>query len=157
MPRAKDLAEYGLDADEIEEIQSAFDAKPRNSGGPVSTEVERLVTAFDCSAVAIGIVRFDSGVVPTQGGVRFGFCEADPLVVDHERKIWMLHHDSPEVAPMACAESSEQFLDALLFAAEAIVNRVKWKGRGLEIVHQCSERAGSATCRDFFRSVVGGL
>ncbi|TWT89261.1 hypothetical protein [Stieleria varia] len=157
MPSAVDLEEYGLDAEEIADVQSAFDAKQRQTYEAKNTEVEHLVTAFDCSSIAIGIVRFDSGVTSVKGGTRFAYCEADPLVVDGDGRILMLHHDVIDADPIGCAEDSERFLDAMLFAADAIVNRVGWKGRGIEVARECSERAGGSGYLGFYRSVVGGL
>lgn len=158
MPDRSALEEYGLDADEIDNIQATFTAPRR---GPTSSaalsEVERLVLEFDCSKLEIGLVRFSDQLTALPEGSCFGACEADPLLVTAEGTIALSDHAHPGSILQACAADAHRFLDGLATLVRLRSEKAAWMGRVEEAADVCAESAGGSQYREFFRSLCAFL
>lgn len=156
MPRRDSLEEYGLENDEIDEIQATFMAIIRKSareerGG----EIQRMIAKFDCSRIEIGLIRFRDKPRSHSKGMMFAFCEADLLVEHGDGSIAMYDHANPDCLQMECAVNSERFFDALAQFIDIRSNKSAWKGRVLEAAELCADAAGGSQYREFFRLLCG--
>ena len=159
MPSTKELEGYGLSEEEVEDVQQVFRCEPREHDPrrEVRSELERLVTAYDCSRLGISLVRFVGSPEVRPDGVLVAYWEADPIVVLASGEVVAFDHAEPAAAPTPCAADSERFLDALGWLARAIADRASWRGRGSEVAEACGEKAGGDSYRAFFSSFCASL
>ena len=155
MPDRETLEEYGLDPDEVADIQATFVAHARTSNGfTASNEIEQMLADFDCSKVEVGLVRFlERGEGHSLGKV-FAFCEADRLILRPDGAIVMLPH-SGTGGEIRCAASPAQFLDAIALFADMIADKSAWKGKTNIAAERCATAAGVPSDGDFYRLLCG--
>lgn len=159
MPSMSELAQYGLDEEEAEEIQASFKSVERpSSGGGVSfsSELQTLVSENDLSTVEVGLVTFPSHPEITDRGVVVAYFEADPLVVQRDGSVAMSDHARPDVL-RTCAASSEAFLEALARFVEIRSRKKDWNGRLAEAASICAEAAGGSDYKWFYSALCGFL
>jgi|GEM_PF-5632766 len=159
MPSRTELEEYGLDDDEIADIQASFEAVPRvgvHGTNAQGHEIESLLRDYDCSRVEVGPVRLLPSTIEHPEGVVFGHCEADPLVMSDDGSIDLFDHASGERS-LACARTSERFLDALAAFLRIQAARDDWRGRPAAAAAQCAAAAGGDTYRAFYGILTGFL
>lgn len=158
MPERSILEEYGLEADEIADIQATFIAQRRSpSSTTARSEVERLVAEFDCSRLEIGLVRFSEELTAFADGRCFGACEADPLVVRPDGSIALYDHAQPASMLHVCANDAERFLDGLATFVRIRGEKSTWVGRVEEAAKAYAHSAGGSKYKDFFRSLCAFL
>jgi hypothetical protein len=158
MPSRDTLEEYGLDEDEIEEIQATFLARARSaSSRKGQSEVERLITEFDCSRVEVGLVRFLDEPRERDQGIQFACCEADSIVVKEDGSVAMYDEGATESKEVPCATDSQKFLEGLAAFIEIRANKSHWKGRVDEAATRCAAAAGGGQSEEFFRILCGFL
>lgn len=157
MPDRADLEDYGLDEDEIRQIRGALQAHRRGTDGAPATEIERLVSEFDCTRVEVGAVRFDDRATAHRFGTAFGRCEADPLVVTRGGSVVMVDHADPGGRRVSCASDSERFLDALARFVSIQHDRGEWRGRPDEAAESCALAAGGEQHTEFYRILCSFL
>lgn len=158
MPDRTALKEHGLRDDEIEELQSTFLARKRDAYlGRDFSEVERLVTEYDCSRLVIGLVRFNEHLVPLPAGVCFAECEADLLVVTEDGAVGLCDHDHPGSVHLFCAVDGHRFLDGMATFVTMVADCASWMGRGDAAAARCAESAGGPQYSDFFRILCAGF
>ena len=90
MPSRESLLDYGLEDDEIVDIQASYIAPKREGSivGLASTdEIERLILKFDCSNIEIGLICFHGQLKDHPFGSEFALCEADSLVIRDDGSI----------------------------------------------------------------------
>ena len=153
------LQRYGLDAEEIETIQRAFNAAPRPSiplGIVMGSEIEEMVVRHNCSSLEIGGIAFLDLPLHSEHGTIVARYEADPILVLTNGQIAMCDHAALE-HQIQCAANSEQFLEALAAFIEIIRDRTIWVGRCAEAIDMCSRLAGGSDYRTFFQSLCGSL
>jgi hypothetical protein len=160
MPSLKALEDYGLDEDEIDEIQSTFRATPKAvSKAPPSFagELGRLVGSYDCTGLEIGLVSFEGELKEHANGLIFGHCEADTLVVRNDGAVAMYEHDAPSQTAFLCAVDSEHFLDALATFVSIRTEKGIWKGRVGEAAQRCCSASGEPASVGFYELLCGFL
>ena len=158
MPGREALEDYGLENDEIEDIQATFLASARKSyEKEQGDEIQRMLAIFDCSRIEVGLIRFQDKVRSHLYGTMFAFCEADPLVIRADGSIAMYDHSNPDSMQLKCAVSSERFLDALARFVDIRSKKLNWKGRTIEAAELCANTAGGSEYCDFFRLLCGFL
>ncbi len=155
MPDRETLKEYGLDADEVDDIQATFVAHVRTSNGfTASNEIEQMLADFDCSKVEVGLVRFlERGEGHSLGKV-FAFCEADRLILRPDGAIVMLPHGESG-GEIRCADSPAQFLDTIALFVDMRANKAAWKGKTNIAAERCATAAGVPSDSDFYRLLCG--
>lgn len=154
MPTDAELEDYGLDEQEIEQIKATFQARPRHIGEPVmdaTGEIGRLIWRFDCNSLEVGLIRFDAAVTSQLGGLRFGLCEADPLLVKPDGSVVMHDHSTPGREVFHCASNPEKFLDALIIFVQIRREEQKWHGREGEAAEMCANASGKGLSRPFYQ------
>jgi hypothetical protein len=144
MPSAASLSIYGLDDQEIRNIQASFDLRRREVAdeSTVAGEIGRLISSFESGSIEIGLVRFSDSLESSDHGWRFGFCEADPLYVTHAGNVVLLDHTCLHVGALRCASTPERFLDALALRACMGRDRETWRGRASEAASRCCIESG---------------
>ncbi len=158
IPSRESLEDYGLENDEIEEIQATFLAPAKKSPEEEQgDEVQRMLANFDCSRIEIGLIRFQDKVRSHLYGTMFAFCEADPLVIRKDGSIAMYDHANPDSMQLECAVNSERFLDALAKFIDIRSKKSNWKGRTVEAAELCANTAGGSQYCEFFRQLCGFL
>jgi len=160
MPTREELESFGLDDDEIVEVQRTFTSKarlPSNNRRIAKDEVEKMILENDCSSVEIGAVQFLNEPASHAHGTVVALCEADRLVVRQDGSVVVYDHADPERIQMECAVDSEHLLDGLAAFVEIRRNRSKWRGRTQEAAAVCANKAGGAAYTDFFASLCGFL
>ena len=157
-PDRATLEEYGLDEEEIEEIESTFTASRRlpHAEGVLS-EAVRMVVEFDCAKLEVGPICFNGEPRPLAKGVCFAVCEADPLMVVDSGAVVLCDHEEPERVQLACAADAERFLDALARFVTVRQDRERWMGKVEEASALCAEAAGGASYSDFYRMLCAFL
>jgi hypothetical protein len=157
MPTKEQLVEYGLNDEEIEEIQRTFRCQrrgPTDAGSDPSSELERLVVDYDCSTLEVSQVRFSGAPeAHPQGGVVVGYWEADPIVVSKDGEVVALDH-ADQATSTPCAADSRLFLEAMACLVRARSNRLQWKGRAAELAEACAQEAGGDRYRAFFGALT---
>lgn len=159
MPTSADLEDYGLDPQEIDDVQASFRSAARKSlAGVASTksELEKMIIEYDCSTVEVGLIRFLPEPRVHPGGVQVAYCEADPIVVIASGLVVMYEHDDSDRS-MKCAINSERFLDALDVFITLRREKSRWKGRVDEAANLCADKAGGGDYVPFFRMLCGYL
>lgn len=159
MPAHAELEEYGLDPEEIDEVQASFRSAPSKSSIGVATaksELERMILEYDCSTVEVGLIRFLPAPHPCRQGVQIAYCEADPIIVDASGLVTMHDHGDPQKS-IECAADSERFLDALSVFIALRREKSQWKGRVEEAAGLCAAKAGGSSYMPFFRLLCGYL
>ena len=155
MPQRHVLADYGLNDDEIADIQATFVARRRSaSADPAASEAERMIVEFDCSRVEIGLVRLHGEITGHPEGLVFASCEADPLVVRADGCIAMLDHAVGQKIALLCAADSERFLDAMTVYVDHRAAKDTDRCR-TDAAEECAKAAGGAQYRDFYRLLCG--
>lgn len=156
-PSADALAEAGLDEDDIAEVLSKFLAR-RRPGGDVRefrSELERLVTQWDCASIEIATLGFLKSPGPFgDEGVQIARWEADPLVVAPDGRVVAYDHAEPETLAAACAVDSAAFLSALSIVVAASGKRPTTTEQFFELVSACARAAGEPESGSFFRTLV---
>jgi hypothetical protein len=152
MPSRELLAEYGLDEDEISDIQTTFTANSKKvSSHSESDEVLKMIEEYDCSKIEVGLVRFIDSPIPHAFGTIFAYCEADFLVLQRDGSIALYDHAAPETKLFDCALNSSHLLDGLAEFIDIRQEKSKWQGRIEDAVLICSNAAGGGDYKDFFR------
>jgi len=155
MPDQHVLADYGLDEDEIADIQATFVAPRRPStADPAAGELERMIVEFDCSRVEIGLVRLHGEITSRPEGLVFASCEADPLVVRADGCVAMCDHAVARSVAFVCAADSERFLDAMAVYVEFRAEKDAGKSRA-DAAEECAKAAGGSEYRGFYRLLCG--
>jgi hypothetical protein len=161
MPSRECLQDYGLDEDEIEDVQSTFIAVRRNVGQAKealsSSEIERLFELFDCTQVEIGLIRFGNRPTNHDNGICFAECEADLLVLNHDGRIVLYDHDHGADEGLPCAVNASYFLDALAEFLTIRHDKQIWKGRVLEAASKCAHVAGGTEYQKFYELLCAFL
>jgi hypothetical protein len=149
-----ELRRLGMDDNDVRMVQMAFVARRRNVHAAFDvTELERMVTEYDCTNLAIGSVLFRERIVPMAQGLCFGSFEADPFVIVPDGRIAMVDHAVRDAAPEFCAADSERFLEALATSITIGLEMELWKGRYLNAVARCAEAAGGQEYFKFGRMI----
>ena len=160
MPTEEELRLYGLDENEIGNIQGGFMATPR-AGAPspplVAGEIGQLVERYDCKSIEVGIVHFDQKLTSAYDGYKFGACESDPLVINHLGNVLMYEHSNAKHPPEICAISPEKFLDALAAFVEIRASRAGWAGKVEDAIKKCCLASGVSSARSFYASICSFL
>ena len=84
VPDRESLVRFGLDDDEIVEIQGSFRCEPRcvdRSNTTSVCELEKLTNEYDCSSLEISLLSFAGPAKNHPFGKMIGWREADPIVV----------------------------------------------------------------------------
>lgn len=158
MPDRATLESYGLDEEEIADIQSTFLAARRGVPAPDGlSEVERMVVEYDCSKLQVGLVTFNDQLVRLPEGSCFGACEADPLVVVADKSVAMYDHAVSGVVSFHCASNGNTLLSGLAQYVSIRKDREAWVGREDEATMLCAEAAGGSQYSEFFRMLCGVL
>ncbi len=155
MPNRETLEEYGLDADEVADIQATFVAPARTSSGFIAgNEINQMMADFDCSKVEVGLVRFlEQGEGHSLGRV-FAMCEADRLILRPDGAIVMLPHGGTG-GEIPCAVSPAQFLNAIATFVDMRTDKSAWKGKTDIAAERCAAAAGVPSDSDFYRLLCG--
>lgn len=160
MPTYDELESYGLDEDEIEDIQASFKASPHGNCEAVvdgTGEIGRLIRCFDCSTLEIGLIHFDNELSSQPTGLRFGLCEADPLLVNPDGAIVIHDHSALNDELFRCSSSPDKFLDALAVFLQVQSAKSEWKGRAEEAAERCCSASGEELSRPFYRMLCSFL
>ncbi|WP_254512204.1 hypothetical protein [Anatilimnocola floriformis] len=158
MPSGEELEEYGLDEEEIRDIQATFIVKKNDTGQAWKggCEVERLIREYDCSQLEIGGLRF-AGVAseyPT-GGQILGDFDNNPLVLNAAGEVIVCERVAPASVFMKCAVDCDRFLDALANFVCIRKDKSNWKGRATEAATRCAQLAGGNDCLKFYQVLCG--
>jgi len=160
MPSAEVLGGYGLDEQEVQEIQDGFRvssrSEPEQSANDVG-EIGRLLGLYDCTSLEVGLVRFDAKVTTIYGGHRFGACEADPLAVKPSGAVVMYDHAISGAEVVRCAADPERFLDALAEFLQVRSEKDVWKGRATQAAERCRIASGEPSSFPFYQMLCGFL
>lgn len=154
MPTREELEEWELDEAEIEDVQQSFLGEPRS--GNVSeraTELERLISAYDCSKVEVGLVRFLDAPRKVELGTRVAYFEADHIVVVPSGEVVLCDWRLPKEVWLSCARDSESFLDGLSVFLRQIRDRERWSGRESLVAQRCATAAGGTEYLPFFQAL----
>lgn len=158
MPSRSTLEEYGLDNDEIEEVQATFLGTARK---PVSTnirdELVRLVLEFDCSKVEVGLVRFLGEPQRHMKGMRVAYCEAESIVLNKDGVVVLCDDSGVGSNDIQCASDSRRFLEGLCIFIEIRRNKSEWKGKVEDAAVRCARAAGGPQFAEFFRILCAFL
>lgn len=158
MPSSDTLEEYGLDEGEIEEIQATFVGERRAlTTSEEHSEVERLITEFDCSRVEVGLVRFLDAPRDHSQGVQFAYCEADFIFLKENGSVVLVDGRMTESNGIKCATDFQRFLDGLGAFVEIRANKSNWKKRSGEAASLCAEAAGGSENLEFYRMLCSFL
>lgn len=144
MPSRVELESFGLEPHEIAAVQASFLAVARMPEVQIASnisELEKLISAYDCSGVEVGLIRFLAESRPHSHGVQVAYCEADSIVVEATGEVAMYDHADGRRS-LSCAQESMRFLDALRVFVEMRNNKPKWNGRAEEAANLCAEMAG---------------
>lgn len=158
MPSRQSLEEYGLDQEEILDVQSTFKAErllpPEAGMEPSGPEIERLLRYFDCSRVQVGLIQFFRTGVDRPDGLSFARLEGDILVVRLDGTVWAYEAERPRCP---CAVDSARFLDALGTFLRIRREKSVWAGRVLEAARACARAAGGSAYQPFYEELCGFL
>jgi len=160
MPSREVLADYGLNDEEIEDIQNSFRYISRDANKvsfKPASELERMIVDNDCSALTISQVQFLDWPKKHRNGTVVAHWEADQIVVLQSGTVVAFDHANLDAPPVLCAKNSESFFDALAFLIEVISNKLVWRGRAMEVAEICTRKAGGGVYRDFFESLCAFL
>lgn len=162
-PTKEILAANGFGAEEIAQIMKSYTCASRAGcvNSPSDTLL-RLLSAYDCSNLEIGLIRFKREVVEDIAYYIVGEVETDILVISKTTKeICVLDHTVPEHVVSFCASNSDAFLDALLSFATFLFQRLKdetlFDNTAFikHCVYVCAEKAGGEKYLDFYKMLLG--
>lgn len=159
MPARDELLRFGLSDDEINGVQNTFRASVRADSSSVdgaSSELERLVTEFDCSTVEVGLLQFLALPKSHRMGTQVASVESDALVVRADGSVLMSDSSTSEVL-LDCARNSEAFLDALSAFIKIRRDKQSWMGRANEAAMVCASAAGGSKYLKFYQVMFGFL
>jgi hypothetical protein len=162
-PTKEILAANGFGDEEITQIMKSYACAPRADHINASSDtLLRLLSAYDCSNLEVGLIRFKEEVVEEVAYYIVGEVEADILGISKTTKeVCVLDHTISEHVVSFCASNSDAFLDALLSFASFLYQRLKndtlfantaftkhW-------VHVCADKAGGEKYLDFYKMLLG--
>lgn len=157
------LSANGFSDEEIAQIMKSYTCAPRAGHVNVHSDtLLRLLSAYDCSNLEIGLIRFKEEVVEDVSYYIVGEVEADFLGISKTTKeVHVLDHTVPEHVVSFCASNSDAFLDALLSFASFLYLRLKnetlldnttftklW-------VQVCTDKAGGEKYLEFYKMLLG--
>jgi len=121
-----------------------------------------LVSNFDCSKIEIGIISFLPEFVEKPSFYYVGNAEQDIIVLDKTfLSVNVVDAFYPDHIIWKCASNAENFLEALLVAADFFTSRVKDtslltnESYTLERASICSEIAGGDAYLKFYKMLFG--
>jgi hypothetical protein len=162
-PTKEILAANGFGDEEIAQIMKSYICVPR--AGDVNAPSDallRLLSAYDCSNLEVGLIRFKEEFVEEAAYYIVGEVEADILVISKTTKeVCVLDHTVPEHVVSFCASTSDAFLGALLSFASFLFQRLKDEtlfdntAFTKHWVHLCAEKAGGEKYLDFYKMLLG--
>lgn len=157
-PTAEDLKRKGLPEELVDIVLEASACQPKTVEFPsilVQESVLRLLEAYDCTSLRIGLVRL-TDCVSFVNFYQIGSVDADPLVLDKvTRKIEVRDYTNPSYVIWLCAHNGDNFLDALLICANAFFQIVLDKENNNEIFRAknarlAAQKAGGDDCLLFY-------
>ncbi|MDA3616330.1 hypothetical protein [Polluticaenibacter yanchengensis] len=127
-----------------------------------NNELLNLLSKYDCSNVRIGILVFYENVEETDNYYILGEAETDLLTLNKVTlEIQVLDYTNTDYVIYNCASNGENFMDALLLAANLFSNRIKDLNLAFneyytyEFVVACSSKAGGDKYLDFYKVLLG--
>ncbi len=158
MPSSDELAEYGMDNLEIEEIQRPFLVEKRARAialkGPPVSALKSLVSEFDCSELEIGLLLFLPKVKLSGLGWHFADCEAEQVVIARDGKIVLADKGKQR---LECAEDGTAFLAGIAEFIEIQKHKDKWNGKVTAAAKKCAVAAGGKQYIEFFQMLCSFL
>ncbi|TWT91341.1 hypothetical protein [Neorhodopirellula pilleata] len=159
MPTVYELKNYGLMADDINDIQRCFVAEPVQVADSLEfkSPIHELLACYSCSSLEIAGVSWKRKIIAMANGDCFASMELDPIVVEHQSgRILLLNHATMEfdAGTMVCASGSEEFLDAMIEVATIYRQKDRWRGRIDEATVRCVGKACASASEQFFSSLL---
>ena len=146
------------DDEHLSWLDAQLACRPRaHPSKPSRDALEDLVARYDCSALAIGRVRFVKAPRPHFAGVMVGFAEAEPLVLTRSSELWTFEGARFGDPIQPCAANGATFLAALCQVLDLVWERARWVTDLDAAAACCAEAAGGARYQPFFMGLCGFL
>jgi len=151
----------GISDDYINDLVNSYQIKAKRSSSVTDNPIIDLVNNYDVTKLQIGMIGFDDRIKNIGEYTFFGRFEIDHLVINTTfGTILMIENGSDHVL-YECAQSGEKFLDALVIAAGFLEKRAMddklYDDQVLtcKIAEECGNIAGSPSCVDFYKILLG--
>ena len=162
-PSEAELVQLGISRVSAQHFRRSFVCHEQHSAtGPNASEIDEFLTSWDCSNVAIGMLRFSVPQRDRLGNVQIGWVEDDPVMITVEMgEICVFEQGQMTHMLWAAATNLPRFLDALIPAADFLAKRAIGKidfddpGVGRPVAEKCLLLAGGEKYRNFYLMLLG--
>lgn len=128
---------------------------------PSDNAIVTLMTAYDMSKVAIGMVEFNKKIEYDGELIIFGNFEVDRMAINYVTREVLVLDETTDKIMWRCAHSDGAFLEALIYIGKFLEKRgvddnlYEDEKANIKIAKTCSEIAGGAKYLNFFKMMLG--
>jgi len=162
VPTLNDLVSEGLSHDEAEDFRRSYHFVKNGSDKVDPNPLLDLLTRYDGTHVEIGMVRFGEPSAYPDNKWVIGKVEADPLILNQNtQNIYVEEIGTDGYVLFRCAESADEFLNAILLAARFLSRCVhdddlyEDQAKICLQAQECAEKAGGEAYFSFYTMLVG--